>query len=337
MSAVTANLDFERPATLDALMSLLAHLSAQGKSYALAAGATDLMPQIKHGVVVPQVVVSLNALSELAGIEVREEGGLSIGALTRLADMANDPRVLGCYPALAEAALRVASPPIRQRATLGGNLLVDNRCIYINQGALNRATHAACFKAGGDACHLVKSAELGKLPQCQARFVSDTAPVLLILGASLTLVSPAGMRQVLLSDFYRDDGMDRHALAVDEVLVAIELPPTDGMCLNYDKLAIRRTPDFATLGVALGVRRDGRGQVQEFAVALTGIGTHPGSWRHAASDHAGVGAMLQQACSAANGFTATYQQDFFPRDYRQRMIEVMIRRGAARLGSDTWT
>ncbi len=290
MTASTAHFEFERPDSLAALTGLLTTLSTDGRDYVLAAGATDLMPQIKQGLKTPQVLVSLNGLGELSGVAACAQGGVVIGALTRLADLATHPLIGQHYPALAQVAGRVASPPIRQRATLGGNLLVDNRCIYINQSAINRAAHAPCFKAGGDVCHLVKSAVLGELPQCQARFVSDTAPVLLLLDAELHLLSARGERRLPLADFYRDDGMQRHVLADDEVLTAIALPAAPGLRIDYDKLAIRRALDFPSLGIALGVREDGRGKLRELSLAMTGIGTHPGHWRFAAADHDGASA-----------------------------------------------
>jgi 4-hydroxybenzoyl-CoA reductase subunit beta len=332
-----ARFDFERPDSMNALAGLLARLASEGRDYALAAGTTDLMPQIKHGLRTPEVLVSLNGLSELATIEPRDNGGCTIGALARLADVALDPHLRQHFPALAEAAGRVASPPIRQRATLGGNLLVDNRCIYHNQGELNRLAHADCFKSGGDVCHLVKSARRGELPQCQARFVSDTAPVLLLHDAVLRLVSPRGQRRIPLAAFYLDDGIERHVLAVDEVLTAIELPPADQLRVDYDKLTIRRALDFPSLGIALGLREPADGAAVELRVAMTGIGTRPGHWRFRATEHGAPTAMLDAACRAARSFSATYDQDFFPRDYRKRMIEVFIRRAAGRLGGQAWT
>ncbi|MDE2306769.1 MAG: FAD binding domain-containing protein [Xanthomonadaceae bacterium] len=332
MNAPPARFAFERPASLAELVARLARLSADGGDYALAAGATDLMPQIKRGVKTPARLISLNGVPELAGVQARADGSHRLGALTRLADLAGDARLRQHYPALCAAAGRVASPPIRQRASLGGNLLVDNRCIHINQSALNRAVHGTCFKAGGETCPLVKSAVRGRLPQCQARFVSDTAPVLLLLDAVLQLVSPRGERQLPLSQFYRDDGMQRHVLASDEVLVAIELPAADGLRIDYDKLTIRRALDFPSLGVALGVRADSGGTLGELSLALTGIGTHPGCWRFAAAAYDNANAMLDAACAAARESATTYQQDFFPRDYRKRMIDVFIRKAAQRLG-----
>jgi len=337
MNAQAARCGFERPESLPVLLARLAQLTASGDDYVLAAGATDLMPQRKRGLQSPALLISLNGLGELTGVQEQADGSHRIGALTRLAELAGDARLRQHYPALGAAAGRVASPPIRQRASLGGNLLVDNRCSYFNQSALNRSVHGACFKAGGESCPLVKSARRGELPQCQARCVSDTAPVLLLLDAVLHLASPRGERRLQLAQFYRDDGIERHVLARDEVLLAIELPPAHGLRIDYDKLSIRRALDFPSLGIALGVRVDAAGALAELSLAMTGIGTHPRCWQFAATAHENANALLDAACVAARDSATTYEQDFFPRDYRKRMIEVFIRRAAARLGGAAWT
>lgn len=328
---------FERPQSLAELGARLAQLSAAGADYVLAAGATDLMPQLKLGLRSPQRMISLGGLSELRGIAIDGDGRCRIGALTSLATIAADARLQALHPALTAAVARVASAPIRSRATLGGNVLVDNRCSFINQSVLNRAAHRPCFKADGEVCHIVKSAQRGKLPQCQARFVSDSVPVLLLLDAELRLWSPRGERRVALAGFHHDDGIERHDLARDEVLVAIELPAPTGRRIDYAKLAVRANLDFPSLGVALGLRAIDDDAFGELAVALTGIGTHPGHWRHRRADFPSAAAMLDAAVAAARDFAASYDQDFFPRDYRKRMIEVFIRRAAARLGGAAWT
>lgn len=332
MNTQLSGFEFERPAGLPALRTLLTRLGREQRRFAVAAGGTDLMPQLKQRLVAPEVLVSLNGVGELGGIELQDDGTLRIGALTRLADLVDSALVRQHQPALAAAAGRVASPQIRNRATLGGNLLVNNRCIYVNQSPLNRAVHAPCFKVDGDVCHIVKSAVRGQLPQCQARFVSDTAPVLLLLEARLVLLRGRGERRVPLRRFYRNDGMERNVLRPGEIIGWIEVPPATGLQVDYDKLAVRNALDFPSLGVAVGVRRDAAGQPLELSVALTGLGTHPGYWRHAITDPASLPKVVAKAGARAGKFATTYQQDFFPRDYRKKMIGVFIQRSLRRLG-----
>lgn len=336
MNTRMTGFDFERPAGLPALRGLLARLGKEQRSFTLAAGGTDLLPQLKQRQLAPQVVVSLNGVGELTGIELTADGTLRIGALTRLAEVAEHALVRQQQPALAAVAARVASPQIRNRATLGGNLLVNNRCIYVNQGPLNRAVHAPCFKVDGDVCHIVKSAVRGKLPQCQARFVSDTAPVLLLLDARLVLLRGRGERRVPLRRFYRNDGIERNVLKPGEVLGWIEVPPAGGLRVDYDKLAVRNALDFPSLGVAVGVRENDSGEPVELAVALTGLGTYPLHWRFELVAGITPPAVVAQACAKAGKAVTSYQQDFFPRDYRKKMIGVFIHRALRRLGREAW-
>ncbi|MBS0574961.1 MAG: FAD binding domain-containing protein [Proteobacteria bacterium] len=332
MSGVHA---FHRPTSLSALRTLLAGLHAQGERYLLCAGATDLMPQLQRDLLRPRALVSLTGLAELAQIERLPEGGLRIGATVSLATIASDPRVRADWPALAAVAARVASAPIRQRASLGGNLLVDNRCSYYDQSPTNRSCHGPCFKAGGEVCHIVKSARRGQSPLCQARFVSDTAPVLLLLGARVHLLGTDGPRQLALAELYRDDGIERLALHAGEVLAAIEVPAGHWQ-IAYDKLAIRGTLDFPSLGIAVGLHEGDAGP-DRYALAMTGIGVRPGHWSFALPADAAPGQLQAQAIAAAGAHAAVYDQDYFPRDYRKRMIEVFVRRLTRRIGAERWT
>lgn len=315
-----------RPDSLEALDALLAQLARQGQPYAISAGGTDLVPQLKLGLATPEVLVSLGAIAALRGIRREADGSLHIGAMTPLAMLVAEPLLHEVAPVLVEAAARVASAPIRERATLGGNVLLDQRCNFFNQSPLNRAAHGPCFKAGGEVCHIVKSALRGQLPQCQARIVSDTTPALLVLDAGLQLRSPRGERHVALADFHCGDGIERHQLAADEVLVAIDLPSRPGLVGAYEKLAARANLDFPSLGIALARRGN------QLHAAMTGIGVRPASARAALGD--GVLAAISARLAQAN---AVYDQDGYPRDYRKRMIGAYVRKAARRIGGEAWT
>ena len=323
---MTAAFDLHRPRSLDALHALLDGLARRQQRFAISAGGTDLVPQLKLGLATPEVLVSLGAIPALRGITREPDGRVRIGAMTPLATIIADPLLHAVAPVLGEAAARVASAPIRERATLGGNVLADHRCNFFNQSPLNRAAHGPCFKAGGDVCHIVKSAVRGQLPQCQARIVSDTTPALLVLDAELQMHSPRGERRIALADFHLGDGIERHRLAADEVLLAITLPSRPGRVAAYEKLAARANLDFPSLGIALA--RDG----DRLHAAMTGIGVRPASARAALADVAL--ATLGESLASAN---PVYDQDGFPRDYRKRMIAAYVRKAARRIGGDAWT
>lgn len=320
MSTLLEKFDYDRPTTWDQLTQLVQDYQQQGRKFAFAAGGTNLIPQLKVKSFSLDNMISLAGLTELNRIE-RQGDRLVIGALTPLCDIVTSDLITEYLPTLAEAAHKVASPQIRNRATLGGNIMVDNRCIYINQSTLNRGCHAPCFKADGDICHLVKSAKRGDETLCQARFVSDTAPILLLLGAELRLVGPDGTRQIQLDELYLNDGIISRSLKPGELISHIDIKIPHRSHFHYEKLTIRKALDFPSLGVAVSLC-DG-----DLGVALTGLNVRPGLFRAKSADYDTFEDMVVDVTEQAMGFAVTYQQDFFPRAYRKSMIPVFIRRG----------
>lgn len=319
------HLQYHRPDSLADATALAERLNNEGLNFAWLAGGSDLVPRIKLHAGQVQALIALGGIGNLRGIGSFGERGLSLGALTPLADIVSSPLVAERAPALAAAAARVASPQIRNQATLGGNLLVDRRCSYYNQSEINRQSHRPCFKAGGEHCPLIKSVRAGDWPQCHARFVSDTVPVLLLMGARVRLAGAGGERTIALAELYRPDGIDGLALDAEEIVTGIDIETPPDMTITYAKLAIRNTLDFPSLGVAAAF--DGR----TLGVALTGVNTHPGLERFALADFDSPEAMLEAACTRSQAFAETYNQDFFSRGYRKDMIPVLLRRAVERL------
>lgn len=333
---------YERPTELGAALALLQRLTSAKAPYRLCAGGTDLVPDLKREGAPIGTLISLTKLEQLRGVKETSPGAFELGALTKLAEVARDARL----PAVvAETAKKIASPQIRNQATLGGNLLVDNRCVFYNQSPENRDVHAACFKAGGETCHLVPNAKRGSAPSqsaaacgsahaptpptlCRARFVSDLAPVLMLLDAQLHLASATGTRQVALRDFYLSDGIDRTKLAPGELLVRVTLPAQGSRRTHYTKLRIREAIDFPSLGVAVSWEDTAKGH--RLGVAITGVNTHPVLLTLDGATGQ-QDALLEQACTEAPKRVAPLAQDFFSPNYRRQMIPVLIRRGLAEL------
>lgn len=320
MTGLLQNFDYIRPASLEELNKLVTDYQQTGRKFAFSAGGTDLIPKLKTGVTTLDSLISLSGLTELSEISKRGNS-LRIGALATLGDVADSDLIREHLPTLAGAAHKVASPQIRNRATIGGNIMVDNRCVYINQSDLNRECHSPCFKAGGEVCHLVKSARRGDDILCQARFVSDTAPVLLLLNATINIAGPDGQREMALDQLYLNDGIDNKSLKKAEVITAIEVEIPEDCRIYYEKLAIRNALDFPSLGVA--VRLEGK----DLSVALTGLNPRPGIFTAKSANYDSFDDMVAAVIAQAMGFAVTYQQDFFPRGYRKDMIPVFIRRG----------
>lgn len=256
------------PRTLDELVRALGE---RPEETMILAGGTDLLPNLKHGLFSPRVVVGLRRVEELANIEESPDGGLVLGAGVTLERIASDPRVIARYPALAEAASLVASPQIRGMATLGGNLCLDTRCTYYNQTAFWRGALGGCLKKEGSTCHVVPQ---GK--RCVAAFSADTPAPLIAYGGSVDLVSARGTRTLAIAALFAGDGVKNHVRAPDEVLTRVHLPaPAPGLRSAYQKLRARQAIDFPLLSIAAALVVDDAGLVRDARVVVGALGALP--------------------------------------------------------------
>src|SRR5204863_6939442 len=137
-------------------------------------------------------------IPELKGARIdRASNQLRIGATSTLHTLSSDPLLLKHTPSLAEALGQVAGPQLRRMGTIGGNVCLDTRCVYINQTYFWRSALGFCLKKDGTLCHVVAGGQ-----RCVAAASNDTAPVLLTFGASVRTVSPRGERVLPLEEFY---------------------------------------------------------------------------------------------------------------------------------------
>ncbi len=171
----------------------LDHLGSDGAR--LHAGGTDLLGCLRDEVFTADKVVSISGLEELEGIVRTTDGGLRIGALTTISEIAESDEVAAGFTGLAQAAQDVASPQLRNQGTLGGNLCQRPRCWYF-RGEFH------CTKKGGDTCYALEGenryhAIFGGDP-CYIVHPSDTAPMLVALGAAVKIAGPGGERTVAL-------------------------------------------------------------------------------------------------------------------------------------------
>ncbi len=219
--------------------------AADGAMYV--AGGTDLLPNLKHELFRPEVLVGLSGL-EAGGVR-QESDTLVVGANVTLDALSRHPLT----PApLAQAAGLVASPQIRRMGTIGGNVLLDTRCLFYNQSKFWRQALGHCLKAEGDWCHVI-----GGPKTCVAAQSSDCVPVLLALDASIVLLGPSGSRALKLRDLYRFNGMDHLKLDKGELLTEVRVPVVAGLRGQYRKLRMRGSIDFPQLGVAVTAVFDG--------------------------------------------------------------------------------
>src|SRR5580692_7471374 len=190
-----------RPTTLD---EVLAARAAHPDSR-LIGGGTDLLVNIRRGIVAPPVLVDMNKVAELTAITA-DAAALEIGASITLHALASHPEVMHHYPVVAQAAACIAGPTHRNMGTVGGNLCLDTRCIFYNQSEWWRSANNHCLKTTGEICHVAPKSR----GVCFATFSGDLAPALLTLGAHVDLIGPAGRRTLPLGDLYighaRHDG-----------------------------------------------------------------------------------------------------------------------------------
>ena len=261
---ILADFRTQRPATLADAVSALA---AEG-AVPLAAG-TDLLPNLRRGLGRPAALVDLTGVDGLGAISILADGSLRIGAAATLEAIAEHALVRANWPALSQAAEVVAGPTHRAAATLGGNLCQDTRCIFYNQSEWWRCGNGYCLKYQGDTCHVIV-----KNDRCYATYHGDVAPALMVLGARVDIVGPAGRRGIAVEELFREDGAGHLSLERGELVAAVELPPASGWKTAYVKARIRDAVDFPLAGVAVALRREGD-RIAGLKVAITGANSAP--------------------------------------------------------------
>ena len=142
--------------------------------------------------------------------------------------------------------------------------------MYYNQNYEWRKGVNFCMKKDGDICWVAPSS-----PRCWAVQSSDSAPVMVAIGAKVKLVSSSGERLLTAAELYNDDGIHHLNKRPDELLTEIHLPPTNGWRATYWKLRRRGAFDFPVLGVATCLRMAGDGTVEHAKIVLGGVGSHP--------------------------------------------------------------
>ena len=236
----------------------------------LMAGGTDVLPNMKHKIFTPRVVIGLRGVPALRGIAYDPAHGLRIGAGVPLSEIATSPLVRERYPALAVAAEVVSTPQLREMGTIGGNLCLDTRCNYYNQSEFWRNARDFCLKKGSDICRVAPNGT-----GCYAVSSCDTAPALIAFGATARIATREGDRIAPVRELYHDDGIHPVRLHAGEVLTDIYLPALeDGWRSTYEKYRVRGSFDFPIVGVAAAARFDGETCV-DARLVLQAVATHP--------------------------------------------------------------
>lgn len=282
-----------RPKTVEAAVRHLADDGAVAH-----AGGTDLLPCLREHIFDVKKVVSLSGLIEMRGIQADATGGLVIGALTTLTEIADNPTIRERFTVLAEAAEAAASPQLRHQGTIGGNLGQKPRCWYY-RGEFH------CLRKGGDLCYALQGENafhciFGGDDMCFIVHPSDPAPALVSLDAAVRIIGPKGVRTMPVGELHVRPGVDPMRetwLEPGEFIISVHIPaPMNGTKSAYRKVRARRAWDFALAGSAIALGMDG-GVVKRASVVFSGVAPVP--WRSEAVEKVITGKSLNEATIAA--------------------------------------
>lgn len=296
--------DLFQPQTADEAVALLGKYGADG--WALA-GGTDSLDWFKDRVPHkrPKAVVDLSGISELRGIR-EVAGGVEIGALTRLAEVAEHRLIRERYGVLAQAARRVGAPQIRNQGTLGGNLAQDSRCWYYRNAF-------SCYRAGGNTCFADTPTGMDRehclfgANRCVTVNSSDTAPALIVLEAEVVIRNGRGERVVPVEEFFVGPAVDirrMNVLKPGDLLTTIRIPDRwAGAKFYFEKVSDRNSWDFPLVNVAAALVVRG-GKIERARVAVNGVAPTP--LRLKAVEEAVVGSAPDEETAEVAGQTAVW-------------------------------
>ena len=313
---------YRRPQNLREAAAILA---GEGSRALLVAGGTDVWPKMKRRQMEPRVVIGLRHLTELRGVSGSPEAGLTLGPNLTLRELERNLLLLEKYPAVAEAARSISSPPLKTMGTLGGNLCVDTRCFYYDQTYEWRQAIHFCLKKDGDTCWVAPGSS-----RCWAVSSTDLAPVMLALNARIHVLSKDGARTITSTEMYSNDGIAYLTKRPDEIVTAVDLPPVNGDVTAFQKLRRRGSIDFPILNVAawLHPARD-RKTIEAAHIAIGGITSAPFLSLPAANALIGrelTSDTINAAAHAARLDSRPLDNTDLDFSWRRSMVEVWVRR-----------
>jgi xanthine dehydrogenase YagS FAD-binding subunit len=261
---------------------------------AFIAGGTDLIGLMKDRAAPVTRLLDINPLPGMGGIKIFADGGLRIGALARMSDVAADMHVRRNYPVIAEALLLSASGQLRNMASIGGNIMQRARCAYFrDEDGLpcnKRQPGSGCSARHGlNRGHAI----FGWSDACVAVNPSDLAVALSALDATVLVRGHRGEYAIPIADFHRlpgDTPEQDTVLGRGDLIVAIEIPiSSEGRVSHYLKVRDRQSYEFAVVSVAAAVALDG-GRIRSARLSMGGVAHQP--WRLTAAERTLVGVSL---------------------------------------------
>jgi xanthine dehydrogenase YagS FAD-binding subunit len=324
--------EWTNPATINEAVKMLSSTASDiDEAPRPIAGGQDLLTTMKDYTSRPARLVNLKAIRGLNQITLNAKG-LTIGALVTLNELEENEGVRKSFPGLAEAAHSIATPQIRNLGTVGGNLCQRPRCWYF------RLEEVICLKKGGSECYAAKgenkyNAIIGGGPSYIVH-PSDLAPMLLALGATVTVTGASGKRVIPLDKFFTlpSEGNIRreNVLKNDDIITEIRVPASPLAAKStYLKFKERESLDFALASAAVAVRLAGNGTVQEARIVLGGVAPVP--WRVPAAEKFLVGKSLNPKVLEEAGKLALAEARPLEKNaYKVPLAQTLVRRALAK-------
>lgn len=322
--------EYAGPTTVEDAAKLLGSDGA-----AALAGGTDLINRMKEYVSSPSRVVNLKGVKDLSGIQGDASKGLTIGATTKLADIVGSKAVKESYPALWQAASEVATPQIKNMATIGGNLLQRPRCWYFRagNGLLAMKDGKSLIREGDNRYHAIF------MTDGNALYVnpSSLATPLIALGATATILGAKGERTVPVADLYqipKKESDSELTVAPGELLLKVTIPAASGKNATYEARQ-KQAHDWPLVLASVNLIADGD-RVLSAKVVIHGVAPIP--WRSEAAEKAVTGKALTAEVAEAAGTAATEgAKPLSMNAYKVALTKVAVKRALlAAVGNRYW-
>ncbi|VAV84881.1 hypothetical protein MNBD_BACTEROID02-1985 [hydrothermal vent metagenome] len=287
----------------------IAMAKANLESFKYLAGGTDIMVNRFQGNEDSPCLIDITKVKELKGV-TKEGDYLRIGALEILEELKSKKEIAEEFPMLIKAALSVGAPLLRKTATIGGNVLCENRCLFYNQSQWWREAVGFCLKCDGDICVATQGKKV-----CYSELVSDTAPALIAMDAEIELIDINSINRVKLESIYTGDGVNPINLSETAILTAIFLPLNREFKTDFYKLRERESLEFTSLTSAVVIDKNGK-----LKIALSGVDPKVVIVEATVNDKKSE--LIKKAVKGARAI----ENDMYSRKYRREMIDVYLNR-----------
>jgi len=278
-------------------------------SFRYLAGGTDVIVNKYQGNEEAKCFIDISELDELKNVTIAGEY-LKVGALICLNDLKKHEIISKTFPALINVAHEAASPMLRKTATIGGNVLCENRCTFYNQSERWREAVGYCLKCEGAICIAT-----GGKKSCFSKFVSDTAPVLISMDAQIEIADMDGIKTLPLESIYTGDGITPRNLSKTALIISIVLPLNRSFKCDFRKLRPREAVDFTSLTTAVAI--DNKGKVK---IVVGGVDPKPIVVEGTRDDDKNE--LIKKTIKKAR----IVDNDVYSREYRKAMIPVFLNR-----------